>query len=225
MSNPTYSVETFGNESEPVVVIDGFSDELDRLIRMGRSARYTRVEGYPGLRSPLDPNYLGVRGGLLAPILAREFGLTEKIRIESCNFSIVAVPPEHLQPAQRIPHYDGAETDLIAVVQYTQGAQTGGTSFYRHRRTGFETITQERVDLYRAAIADDNDIYGSPRAAYHHGDSDRYEMIGEVAARPDRLILYRGCRLHSGYIPQKPVPAEAIASGRLTVTAFLTSNP
>jgi len=219
--SPEYRVESFGNEGEPVVVIDGFSGELDRLIRIGRAANYTQAEGYPGLRSPLDPNYLSVRGALLTQVLAQEFELTQRIRIESCNFSIVALPAHRLQPSQRIPHYDATETNLIAVVQYTQDSETGGTCFFRHRRTGFETITQPRADQYRAALSKDNDAFGPPTATYQYGDSDRYEMIGEVAAKPDRLILYRGCRLHSGHIPQEPDPAEAIASGRLTVTAFL----
>ncbi len=224
-SQKSYDVRRFGKEAEPVVVIDGFSGELERLITVGRRANYAPAQGYPGIRSPLDPNYLGSKGQVLSEALAREFGLTKQITIESCAFSIVTTPPSKLSPPQRIPHYDGTEPNLIAVVQYTQGTGQGGTSFYRHRRTGFETVSAERAQAYRQGLAEDDAEFGAPPPSYHHGDSDRYEMIGEVEAKPDRLILYRGCRLHSGHIPHPP---EELSPGsplpndsRLTVTAFL----
>ncbi len=223
-AEPSYEVLTFGEERESVVVIDRFSGELNRLITAGRRASYAPAQGYPGIRSPLDPNYLASKSAVLVDALSNVFGLTKRIGIESCAFSIVTTPPEKLHPSQRIPHYDGTEPGLIAVVQYTQGPETGGTSFYRHKRTGFETISDDRVQAYRDGLAKDDAEYGLPPNSYHHGTSDRYEMIGEVAAKPDRLILYRGCRLHSGYIPQAPAPDTAPDAQRLTVTAFLVGE-
>lgn len=221
MTQPvSYRVERFGLEREPVVIIDDFSRDLDRLISVGQAARYEPAQGYPGVRSPLDPNYLSTQGALLTEILRTEFDLSGQIAIESCCFSIVTKPPEVLAPAQRIPHYDGPETNLVAVVQYTS-QDAGGTAFYQHKRTGFETVNPERVQDYRTALGADDEAFGPPPAQYCYGDSERYELIGEVEAKPDRLILYRGRMLHSGIITSPPTGSVTPANGRLTVTAFL----
>jgi len=217
---PSYRVERFGQEREPVVIIDDFSRDLHRLIAVGRRARYAPAQGYPGVRSPLDPNYLSTQGALLTEILSTEFALSGQIAIESCTFSVVTTAADALAPAQRIPHYDSPESNLIAVVQYTS-KDAGGTAFYRHKRTGFETVNPERVAEYRAAIGEDDRTFGTPPEGYFYGANDRYELIGEIEAKPDRLILYRGRVLHSGVIPIPPGLGITPETGRLTVTAFL----
>ncbi|WP_432200251.1 DUF6445 family protein [Erythrobacter sp. W53] len=220
IQSSNYSVERFGRELEPVIIIDHFSRDLERLVAVGRRARYAAAQGYPGIRSPLDPNYLSAQGALLTEILSAEFDLSGQIGIESCAFSIVTTPPDALAPSQRIPHYDGPEPNLIAIVQYTS-QRAGGTAFYRHKRTGFEFVNPARVAEYRAAIGDDDGAFGPPPEGYCYGDSRRYEMIGEIEAKPDRLILYRGRVLHSGVISAPPFADAPLENGRLTVTAFL----
>jgi hypothetical protein len=220
-----YSVQFVGREREPVVTIDEFSGQVEALERLGRQASYRPVQGYPGLRSPMDPGYLGPRSGLLREIFADCFGLAGKAELESCDFSVVSLSPEQLSPGQRIPHYDAPEPGLIALLHFTQGAETGGTAFYRHRRTGFEAILPERVAAYAAGVAEDDRAFGPPPAHYCHGSDERYEMIGEVEARPDRAILYRGRLLHSGHVPVPPVPETARQSGRLTINTFIVGYP
>ncbi len=217
----SWRVEHFGREREPVVVIDGFSGCIDRIEATGRQARYEPVQGYPGVRSAFDPNYFALQGELLGRLFAEHFGLEKRFSAESCALSMVSLHPEALSQQQRRPHYDGTRPNLLATVHFTQGPETGGTAFYRHRRTGFETVTPERADEYEAAVREDEREYGPLPPEYYYGDSERYELIGEVEARPDRLIAYRGRRLHSGVIPTAPDPATLRRSGRLTVNAFL----
>ena len=217
----SWRVEHFGAEREPVIVIDGFSGCIGKIEAMGRQARYAPVPGYPGVRSAFDPAYFALGGELLGELFAEHFGLVKRFQAESCALSMVSLAPEALTQQQRRPHYDGTQPNLLATVHYTQGPETGGTAFYRHRRTGFETVTPERAEEYEAAVREDEREYGPLPPAYYHGDSERYEMIGEVEARPDRLIAYRGRRLHSGHIPTAPEPATLHAGGRLTVNAFL----
>ena len=100
----------------------------------------------------------------------------------------------------------------------------GGTAFYRHRRTGFETIRPERMPRFKAALVADEHEHGPFPARYYYDDDERYEMIGEVEARPDRVIIYRGRLLHSGHIPIAPDPLTALESGRLTINTFLVGN-
>ncbi|MHA6317124.1 DUF6445 family protein [Altererythrobacter sp. CAU 1778] len=219
-----WRVEHFGSEDEPVIVIDNFSGCIGEIEAFGRRARYAPVAGYPGIRSPFDARYLGIRGALMGDLIAECFGLQKRCSVESCSLSIVTLPPDQLHQQQRRPHYDGTAPNLLATVHYTGGSEQGGTAFYRHRRTGFEAITPERAAQYEAAVREDDREFGPLPPAYYHGDSERYEMTGEIAAAADRLIVYRGWRLHSGHIPVAPDRGAMPAEGRLTVNSFLIAE-
>ncbi len=217
-----HTIKRFGQELEPVIIIDGFCRALDRLVAHGQGAQYMPVAGYPGVRAPADVNYLSPYSEALADILYDNFGFAVGFRAESCSYSIVSTAPEHLHVSQRIPHYDDTGADLLAFLHYTGAPDTGGTAFYRHRRTGFEAITPDRVGLYRQALQADDAAFGPPPAHYCYGDSPRYEMIGEVEARPNRMVIYRGRTLHSGVIPEElPLVADP-CRGRLTINTFVS---
>jgi hypothetical protein len=216
-----FTVEHFGREREPVAIIDDFTGQIEELERIGRSAAYEPVKGYPGIRCRVSSTYMAARGALLHRILAENFGLARGASVESCSFSIVSIAPEDLSEGQRRPHYDAADAGLIALLHFTGDAETGGTAFYRHRRTGFESIRPDRTASFAAAVKADEREFGALPPRYYYGDDERYEMIGEIAARPDRAIIYRGRRLHSGHVPTPPDPATVLESGRLTINTFL----
>ncbi len=206
------------------MVVDDFTGQVEELARIGRALPYEPVPGYPGIRSRISSTYLAPRRDLLRRILATHFGLSAGAKVESCAFSIVSIPPEELSPGQRRPHFDATDPNLIALLHFTGDSATGGTAFYRHRRTGFETIRPDRLVRFTAAIAEDEREHGPLPARYFHGDDPRYEMIGEVEARPDRVIIYRGRLLHSGHVPADPDPRTARERGRLTINTFLVGN-
>lgn len=221
---PPVTIHRFGREREPVVVIDGFSGIADELLAAGRAAAYQPGgAAYPGIRAWADPSYLDRRRALLFAVMQRVFGFA-RVGCEVSTFSLVTLAEGELAPNQRIPHHDSANGDVIAVMHYLLGPATGGTAFYRHRRTGFEAITDAREPAYNAAVAEDERAFGAPPPRYHYGDSDRYEMIGEVAAQPDRLVLYRGRQLHSGVIPDPAALSRDPATGRLTINMFLRGS-
>src|SRR5690606_27492170 len=91
-------------------------------------------------------------------------------KVESCAFSIVSIPPEELSPGQRRPHFDATDPNLMALLHFAGDSATGGTAFYRHRRTGFETIRPDRLVRFTAAIAEDEREHGPLPARYFHGD-------------------------------------------------------
>lgn len=221
---PPVTIHQFRREREPVVVIDDFSGIAGELLAAGIAAEY-RPGGaaYPGIRAWAEPTYLDRRRDLMFAILQRVFGF-RSVQCEVSTFSLVTLAEAELSPFQRRPHYDAASGDVVAVMHYLLGPESGGTAFYRHRRTGFEAITPARETAYHAAVAEDDGDFGASPARYHHGDSDRYEMIGEVAARPDRLVLYRGRQLHSGVIPDPAALSPDPASGRLTINMFLRGS-
>ena len=222
MLRKAHTVKRFGQEQEPIVVIDNFCGELDRLIASGRAAIYAPATGYPGVRANADVAYLSPHSDDLADILFDVFGFSVGFQTESCSFSIITTTPHHLSVHQRIPHYDDTGANLLAFLHYTGGSQTGGTAFYQHRRTGFETVTPDREATYRQSLQADDADYGLPPAKYCYAHTERYRLIGEVEARPDRMVIYRGRTLHSGIIPADlPLVADP-ERGRLTVNTFVT---
>lgn len=219
------TLERLGREGEPVVIIDGFTGDVERLRAWGAGARYEAAGAdYPGLRAMADPGYLDMRRNLMMQIVGKVFGCVRSIHCEICAFSLVTQAHENLSIRQCIPHHDHSDAGRIAIMHYTQGPETGGTAFYRHRRTGFEAITPEREETYHAALIEDQLEYGDPPREYPYGDSERFEMIGEVEARPDRMVLYRGRLLHSGVIPDPAALSTDPLSGRLTLNLFLLGS-
>ncbi len=217
-----YVIQHFGREKEPIVIIENFSGQLEYLRGASTSIKYHSAgPGYPGLRAPADTRYLMDKGRLLSDAMRDAFGFNGDASIESSSFSIVSTPQNKLRPAQCIPHYDDTSPNLLAAMHYLCDEETGGTSFYRHKSTGFETITPERVTAYRSAMRKDDATYGMPDQRYIYGDSERFEMIGDIDAKPDRLIIYRGRTLHSGSIRKTFIPTTDPVKGRVTINSFL----
>ncbi len=62
---------------------------------------------------------------------------------------------------------------------------------------------------------------GPPLFEYFRGQNPRFERIGHVEAKPNRMVIYRSYRLHSGDIPPDlPLHADP-NTGRLTLNTFL----
>jgi hypothetical protein len=221
----SYQIKQFGNEEEPIVIIDNFSGQVQFLLSQAINAHYAPAGvGYPGIRAKADSFYLGIRRQLLSEIMVKVFGFKRGANCESCTFSIVTTPADELEPAQRMPHYDDTGDHVLAALHYLKGEETGGTSFYRHRRSGFETVTPERAELYKQALRDDDKEYGPPESGYMYGDTTRFEMIADVPAKPDRMVIYRGRTLHSGSITPSFKPTPDPAKGRVTINTFLVNE-
>mgnify|MGYP005854879719 CR=1 FL=1 len=222
LPDATVTVERLGREGEPLVIIDNFTGQPERLRAMGLAAQYHPAGvDYPGLRALADPSYLSLRRDLMLQIMARVFGLVRGVQCEIAAFSLVTLPPEQLSARQRIPHHDHSDAGRVAIMHYLDGPQSGGTAFYRHRRTGFEAITPAREATYAAALAEDEREFGPHPPGYPCGDSAAFEQIGSVEAKVDRMALYRGRQLHSGIIPDPTVLSGDPSTGRLTINIFL----
>lgn len=214
-----------GRDKSPLVIIDGFSNAVELIISAGLQANYKPAgAAYPGLRAAANPNYLKLHDALMFQIFQETFNLSKHIAVENAAYSLVTTPRTELKDYQCIPHIDDTNSNLLAIMHFLRGPETGGTAFYRHKRTGFETITAERYDSYKRALAEDEAAYGPPVKDYIHGDTNRFEMIENIEARPDRLVIYRGHALHSGYITPMTHLSSDPAKGRLTVNMFLKGH-
>ena len=213
-------VRRFGRERQPVAIVDDFAADPEALRNAADAATFVPASHhYPGLRAPLPPGYFAANAALIGQLLRELFGLTGA-KVIDASFSIVTTPPAALTIAQRIPHVDAIEAGRIALVHYLGPADTDGTAFFRHRATGFETISVARSTNYLARLNAELREH-EPDARYLTGDTPLFEHIGTVEARHNRAIFYRSTMLHSGAITAgRPLPATP-RDGRLTVTGFL----
>ena len=220
-----YTVQFLGEEREPLVVIDDFYTHPDRLVEdASRKTFSAPPPGYPGVRAGAPSEYLMEQGNLLREILTRVFGYTRDANLIECSYSLVTTPPQELYAAQRIPHHDTSDPNLIALLHYLSGPEKGGTSLYRHVSTGYETVRRERLDTYLQTLEREEQQDGPPPQAYFDGDHARFERIARTEARYNRVVMYRGVLLHSGDIPEGFDFAPNVKDGRLTVNSFFLQS-
>lgn len=222
MRQPDISARLIGNEREPLVVIDGFSPDPDGLRAAAAAGRFEPAgHNYPGVRAPLPPEYWRDAQAIIATVLHEVFGCSERARLLDASFSIVTTPPEHLSTEQRLPHVDSTSPGRIALVHYLLPGDSDGTAFFRHRATGFETISAERETSYYGRLGDELRDGGAPPPAYIRDTTALFERTTLVEARCNRALIYRSALLHSGAISPSAELSSDPATGRLTVTAFL----
>ncbi|OAN58380.1 DUF6445 family protein [Sphingomonas sp. TDK1] len=168
---------------------------------------------YPGLRAPVPDGYADWLVRTASAMLGQDPAFLRG------SFAVASDDPARLAPIQRIPHFDDCSDSIVAAVHYLCAAPHGGTSFYRHRATGFERINAERLPLWRQALSRDSQRYGLPPKSYHDGDSPAFERIGQALLAFNRLILYPANCLHAGDVG--PFWHMAATGPRLTITSLL----
>jgi len=225
--NPGWEIRayTVGREQEPVLVIDKVLAEPQALVEAAAAANFGAVKPggnfYPGLRTPAPKPYVRNLHAALRPVIAAAFGLPSEGMIKmSSALSLATLKPQELAPAQRLPHFDTADGGQIAVLHYLCGPEHGGTAFYRHRATGFETVTPGRLAAYVAALEAET-AARPPAQDYIRGDTELFEQIGRVEAAFDRVAVYRSHLLHAGDMGPSPAFSSDARHGRLTANTFL----
>jgi hypothetical protein len=218
-----------GNEREPLLQVDGLlrspNSPIDFAATEGRFAPvYAPDGGYPGLRSEAPLEYVRTVVQALDPALREAFGLgSVKLGRAECSLSLVTLTADELVPSQRSPHTDTTYPLQFAFLHYLCPAHFGGTAFYRHRRTGFETLTPERLEPYNSAR--EREELEATAPGYIASGTAHFEQIAAVDAEPNRLVVYRSRLLHSGQIaPDAPLSADP-RRGRLTANIFVTYLP
>lgn len=211
-----------GREQQPVIVIDDFAADPDAIIEGARRLEFTPIgPNFPGLRHPTPTPMVAAWREHLMGLIREVFALKDPLdRIES-YYSLVTTPPGALQPIQRLPHFDGLGPSRIAMVHHLGRAERGGTAFFRHRGTGFETLDGERLPAYNRAVNQELMRQGMPQARYLDGDTPMYERIGRCEARFNRLLIYRGNTLHGAEIPADLPLTGDPATGRFSINTFI----
>lgn len=223
MEQPSIRVDRIGHEAQPLVVVENFAPRPERLLDDARTATFTAMGPYyPGLRAPVSAIYFEGLAETLSPIIREVFGARSRLAVDRALYSMALTPPGDLSLPQRIPHIDGTQDGLIAIIHYLAPTPHGGTAFFRHRTTGFEAITVDRHRRYLDALSEDFAREGEPPPAYIDGDSALFERTAAYDAVFNRALIYRGNLLHSARLANTSTLSEEIGTGRLTVASFLS---
>lgn len=221
--NFSYGVDFVGNERQPVLVIDNFLSAPSVAVEFcAEHAKFNNADAfYPGVRAPVPEVYLHTIHHHLKEIIYSTFAINDSmVNWVSSDYSMVLTPPDQLQLAQCIPHYDSLITTELAAVHYLCGADKGGTSFYRHKSTGFESVDTVRKAIYSQQLVCDLDGADYPHA-YINGSNELFDQIASYDAVFNRMIVYRCTSLHSGNIAPDFLFDENPRSGRLTINTFI----
>lgn len=214
---PTATCLRMGNEDVPLWLIDEAHPHPEQLVEHALHQEFAMAEGdfYPGVRAETPLAYRGWLQGLLAPVLK-----AQTVQILRASFAVTTCDPKNLLAIQRIPHFDTVDVSILAAVHYLCEPPHQGTSFYRHRTTGFETITADRTATWQGALAADAMHHRMPMARYHAGNTASFVQIGTAGLRYNRLVLYPANCLHCGDIDQT-WSRPALRDARLTITSLI----
>ena len=217
-----------GRREIAIVRIDNVLRDPDRVAALGFAQPYAEDRGnlYPGLRAAMPESFSIALRAWLTPILQHngmlEYG--QVIQRDSSYFSVVTTSSRDLLPIQRIPHYDSTDPKLLAAVIYLCDTRFAGTSFYRHRRTGYEEITEENRENYKIALDYDMRMHGAPPREYMNGDSPLFETLFSNELKFNSAIVYPGRLLHAGNIDKHFDAPQDKSGWRLTITALLQTS-
>jgi hypothetical protein len=213
-----------GNSESRVVVADSFTGDISHIRALAAELAPfpPHTVYYPGVRRFVTPvekaahDYMHKLLIEASPYIGGTFDIDRFDWIEG-SFSMITRPPETLGPRQRAPHIDTVEPKHLAILHYLSDTPGTGTAFFRQRSTGIERVTADNFDQYVAVAEIDNPL----ATGYINGSDPWFEEIGRVESRPDRLVIYEGCLLHSGIIPPNMALSDNPLTGRLTTNIFI----
>jgi len=216
-----------GAERAPLLVIDNFVADAEALVADACARRFTvRSPYYPGIRAEAPTAYQQLLLTRLRSELLDCLGMPEgMLTLSMCHYSVVTTPAKELAPLQRIPHVDSFAKAGLATIHYLFKANLGGTAFYRHRRTGFESLDEARGPAYSQALDAEYSGTAGPGPGYINGDTHQFEQIAKEDGVFNRMLVYRRNSLHSGCIDAGFVPDPNPATGRLSINSFIDWAP
>ncbi|MFA5989596.1 MAG: DUF6445 family protein [Sphingomonas sp.] len=223
MSRPQIRVEWIGRERTPIVIIDDLAPAPEDLRQAACALNFVAMTGqyYPGTRAVAPDDYFEA---VFPPVVAamNEFYQCPRPLLRRCYYSLTCTPPDELTSEQTMPHFDTMLEGHFAVVHFLCAEQFGGTAFFAHRQTGFETITIARHGHYAACLAEELAGGGTLPCSYPGGSSPWFEKIAAVAARENRAVIFPGKLLHSADVANAQLLSADPMVGRLTVVSFLS---
>lgn len=223
------SIQTLhiGDEGNQILVVDEFLRSPDQVSGLVRESSFVPApgfherKGYPGVRARLQPQVMEPCIVAINDIIETHFSISPSASRISCSafLSMMTVPESDLGPYQLIPHFDTSKSDYYAALVYLCGEEHGGTAFYRHNSTRYESILSHRSERYLDVCHSEMNTYKREQRYFSETD-DFYTKIAFVPAKVNRLIIYKGCLLHSANIKSSKSLNADPRIGRLTLNLF-----
>jgi len=215
--NIQVKAERIGREGGVVVTIDNFLLDADQMVDYAaRGASFVPAGAlYPGVQAPLPAPYPLYAHFFTQSLIPDAFGLGDLDVIDCrATFSMMTTPPDKVGIRQRIPHMDMPDPNHIVLLHYLFDDPDGGTAFYRHRKTGFESMNPDQRTVYEAVLKDE--IAAHPQDDYIRADTPIFEQIIRYPAVFNRAILYRSHTLHAAAVSPGYDYSHDPRQGRLT---------
>lgn len=212
-----------GQERQPLLVVDDVLADPDAMIAAAREARFYAPPhtNYPGLNANLPESYYRTVVTALRGPIAAAFGLPSDVGLNYFGFFALATTnAAQAAPIQKIPHHDGPDPNRLAMVHYLCRGDHGGTGFFRHKATGFESVDHDRHEAYVAVAKAQLAAAGVGGPAFAGDGMADYDLIDQAACVFNRLIVYRNHVLHSGLLAPRAAGADP-GEGRLTANGFI----
>ena len=222
----TLTVRQVGQEKTPVIIIDDFATDTGAVIDYAcRTTDYgpDGSSAYPGVRATLPREYVIPVLNSIYRLLFKVYRVPEHLGLKPVNtvYSLITTPEEDLELAQRVPHFDSNGPWYLAVLHYLNPGNYCATGLFRHKPTGFERISEERLDRFLDSSRQYIEAHGEPAREYIRASDGHFELYDRIEYRPNRLAVYPGNLLHSGLVdPAVDIDADP-RTGRLTANVFV----
>ena len=223
-------VQHVGQSETPVIVIDDFGQDLENLIENAcESSEYgpDPTSMYPGLRAKLPKSYTREVLRQVYRLFFSIYSIPSNLGMKAVNasYSLITTPENELKPKQCLPHIDSDRPRFLAILHYLNEGPFCDTGLFRHRESGLERVPEDRLDEYLGYLNAHSADFEEGGTAYIKGSDDQYELYHRIQYRPNRLVVYPGCLLHSGLVnPEIDVNPDP-RSGRLTANIFVDFFP
>jgi hypothetical protein len=210
-----------------VTVADNVLLRPEQLAEFGLGLEFVEDDSnlYPGIRARVPAEFSRPFHAWLTRTLHRTGVLEESSYIyeDASFFSIVNKSPANLLPLQRIPHYDSTDPTVFAAVIYLFDRANSGTSFYRHRTTGYEKIGVDNAGNYKIAMNRNMKTLGPPAREYTNGSNALFERTHSVDSAFNRIVIYSGNVLHAADIDGSLFNGNENSQWRLTISSLIKS--
>jgi hypothetical protein len=213
---------SLGKEQQPLLVVDDMLLNPEVMLAwaaQGDNFVSDPTNLYPGVRKALPVDYAQLLTDFVQNQLLSVLNVKARVRVNQSVLAITNQDQASLLPIQRIPHFDSSDPKRWAMVHYLCDENFGGTGFFRHLSSGFESMTTDRQKKYQRLLEDDAVTIGLPEASYLQGGSSLFEEIYRVEAKFNRALFYPGNIFHSGLI--KYWQSSQIGQCRLTANCLI----
>ncbi|HWS61566.1 MAG TPA: DUF6445 family protein [Steroidobacteraceae bacterium] len=211
-----------------VTVADNVLLRPQQLAEFGLGLTFAEDDSnlYPGVRARVPQEFSRPFHAWLTRTL-HSTGLLEEssyIHDDASFFSIVNKSRADLLPLQRIPHYDSTDPRVFAAVIYLFNRANSGTSFYRHRTTGYEKIGADNAGNYKISLNRNMKQFGPPAREYTNGSNALFERTHSVDSAFNRILIYSGNALHAADIDGSLFSGSDNSQWRLTISSLIRST-